>query len=69
MTPPAKRKASGKRVASKADIAAAKKGVALADLITNAPRLSDPDAARSRVSEWLASVPSVEALPRLMVTA
>lgn len=63
MTPPAKRKASGKRVASKADIAAAKKGVALADLITTAPRLSDPDAARSRVSEWLASVPSVEAKP------
>ena len=56
MTPPARRKAPPKKEARKSDNAAAAKGAALADLITTAPRLSDPDVARSRVSDWLADV-------------
>src|SRR5262249_13473617 len=36
---------------------------ALADLITTAPRLSDPDAARLRVSDWLAGVSPANSKP------
>src|SRR5262245_155946 len=60
MKRPARRKAPSKKGARKSDDAAAAKGVALADLITAAPRLSDPDAARLRVSDWLAGVPSAD---------
>jgi glutamate-ammonia-ligase adenylyltransferase len=56
MKRPARRKAPSKKGARISDDAAAAKGVALADLITAAPRLSDPDAARLRVSDWLAGV-------------
>ena len=56
MRRPAGRKASPKKEARKSNHAAAAKGAALADLITTAPRLSDPDVARSRVSDWLADV-------------
>src|SRR6185312_15762599 len=60
-TPPTGRKASPKKAARKTDTAAAARGAALADLIAIAPRLSDPDAARSRVSDWLAEASSSEA--------
>jgi [glutamine synthetase] adenylyltransferase / [glutamine synthetase]-adenylyl-L-tyrosine phosphorylase len=60
MKRPARRKAPSRKGARKSDDAAAAKGVALADLITAAPRLSDPDAARLRVSDWLAGVPSAD---------
>jgi glutamate-ammonia-ligase adenylyltransferase len=60
MRRPAGRKASPKKEARKSNHAAAAKGAALADLITTAPRLSDPDVARSRVSDWLADVSSAD---------
>src|SRR5262245_18092923 len=60
MKRPARRKAPSKKGARKSGDAAAAKGVALADLITATPRLSDPDAARLRVSDWLAGVPSAD---------
>ena len=60
MRRPARRKAPPKKEARKSDSAAAAKGAALADLITTAPQLSDPDAARLRVSDWLDSVPSAD---------
>src|SRR6478609_318076 len=60
MRRPAGRKASPKKEAGKSNHAAAAKGAALADLITTAPRLSDPDVARSRVSDWLADVSSAD---------
>jgi glutamate-ammonia-ligase adenylyltransferase len=56
MTRSARRKASPKKGARKSDKAAAADGAALAELIMAAPRLSDPDAARSRVSDWLGEV-------------
>src|SRR4029077_10900725 len=60
MRRPAGRKAPPKKEARKSNHAAAAKGAALADLITTAPRLSDPDVARSRVSDWLADVSSAD---------
>src|SRR6476619_3931182 len=68
MRRPAGRKASPKKEARKSNHAAAAKGAALADLITTAPRLSDPDVARSRVSDWLADVSSADSksLKRLL---
>lgn len=57
MRRPARRKASPKKEARKSKSAAGAKDAALADLISTVPRLSDPDAARLRVSEWLDSVP------------
>ena len=56
MRPPAGGKASPKKEARKSNNAAAAEGAALADLITTAPRLSDPQVAKLRVSDWLASV-------------
>src|SRR5262249_44408804 len=56
MKRPARRKASSKKEARKSDNAPAARGVAFAELIAAAPRLSDPDAARLRVSDWLAGV-------------
>lgn len=55
MSRPARRKASPRKEARKSDNAAAK-GAALADLITTVPRLSDPNVAKVRVSDWLAGV-------------
>jgi hypothetical protein len=60
MSRPARRKAPSNKEAHKSDNAAAAKGAALADLITTAPRLSDPDAAKLRVSDWLANVSSTD---------
>ena len=60
MRRPARRKAPPKKEARKSDNAAAAKGAALADLITTAPRLSDPDVAKLRVSDWLAGVSSAD---------
>jgi len=60
MRRPARRKAPPKKEAPKSDNAAATRGAALADLITTAPRLSDPDGARLRVSEWLAGTSSAD---------
>ena len=59
MRRPARRKAPPKKEARKSDNAAAK-GAALADLIKTAPRLSDPDVAKLRVSDWLAGVSSAD---------
>jgi glutamate-ammonia-ligase adenylyltransferase len=63
MRRPARRKAPPKKEARKSDSAAAAKGGSLGDLITTAPRLSDPDTARLRVSEWLDGVPSADSKP------
>ena len=60
MRRPARRKALPKKEARKSDNAAAAKGAALADLITTAPRLSDRDVAKLRVSEWLAGASSAD---------
>ena len=58
MRPPAGGKAPPKKEARKSNDAAAAEGAALADLITTAPRLTDPHVAKLRVSDWLAGVPS-----------
>jgi glutamate-ammonia-ligase adenylyltransferase len=62
MSRPARRKASPGKEARKSDNAAAK-GAALADLITTVPRLSNPDIAKARVSEWLAGVSPADSKP------
>ena len=60
MRRPERRTAPPKKEARKSNGAAAAGGAALADLITTAPRLSDPDGARLRVSEWLAGTSSAD---------
>ena len=58
MRRPARRKAPPKKEARRSNSAAAARGAALADLITTAPRLSDPDAARLACPTGWTSVPA-----------
>jgi [glutamine synthetase] adenylyltransferase / [glutamine synthetase]-adenylyl-L-tyrosine phosphorylase len=68
MNPPVKKRAADKQAAAKKPARAAEPdrsdaaqaGVALAARIVTAPRLTDPQAARARVAEWLAGLPAEE---------